>query len=75
MTNYIRIGDSPFVPDLVAVATKNNEDCGLLLLSVDGGGLSELDLTFAGKWGTTSKLLDALTHLELWSYFPRDLKP
>ena len=75
VNNYTKLGDSPYVPDLVAVITKNNENRGLLLSAIDGDDLSELTLTLIDKWSVTAKLLHALVDLESRSYFPQDLKP
>jgi hypothetical protein len=75
VNNYTKLGDSPYVPDLVAVITKNNENRGLLLSAIDGDDLSELRLTLNDKWSVTAKLLHVLVDLESRSYFPQDLKP
>lgn len=75
VNHYTKIGDSPYVPTLVAVVTINNENRGLLLDAIDGDDLSELTLTLDDKWNVTGKLLEALVHLESRSYFPQDLKP
>ena len=75
VNNYTKVGNSPYVPNLVAIITKNNENRGLLLSAIDGDDLSELTLTLNDKWSVTAKLLHVLVHLESRSYFPQDLKP
>ena len=75
VNNHVKIGDSPYVPRLVAIITKNNENRGLLLTAIDGDDLSKLTLTLSDKWNVTDNLLHALLHLESRSYFPQDLKP
>jgi len=75
VNNYAKIGDSPYVPHLAAIITKNDENRGLLLSAIDGNDLSQLTLTLNDKWSITAQLLHALVDLESRSYFPQDLKP
>lgn len=75
VNNHVKIGESLYVPRLVAITTKNNENRGLLLTVIDGDDLSKLTLTLSDKWNVTDSLLHALLHLESRSYFPQDLKP
>lgn len=75
INNYSKVGNSPYVPDLVAIITNHNQNRGLLLSAIDGDDLSQLTLTLSERWNITAKLLEALVHLEALSYFPQDLKP
>ena len=75
LNNYIKVRDSPYVPDLVAVVRKDHQNRGLLLSAIDGDDLSKFTGTVNERWSITAKLLDALVHLETLSYFPQDLKP
>jgi hypothetical protein len=59
---------------LVAVVTKNNENCGLLFNAIGGNGLSGLRWTLDDKCSVAQKILQALVHLESRSDFPQDLK-
>ena len=47
--NYFKVKGSPYVPELIAVVTMNDENRGLLISKIERDCLSDLTLTTEGK--------------------------